>query len=290
MTDAPIHLRVHLMHALLQKVADDNGIDILHVKGPAVHPALLQQGQDGPLPRESTDADVLVRPKDAKRFLGLLRELGLEQRSRFKTGSPFEHAATVWSDTLGYSDVHRFFPGIGVRPAVAFQMLWRHRDAMQIGGWECTVPAEEDQRLILLLHAARSGNPQHRDKVRCWDEADAITRAGVRARAAELDANVALAAAIGELSRYKGHRTYRLWEQFSRSEGHSRTDEWVARLSAARTPWHAASLLVRAFRVNTDRMALDLGRQPTKDEIRAASRDRFRRALTERRARRKADQ
>ena len=59
--EVPIHIRVHLTHALLQHVADAEGIRLLHVKGPAVHPDLLLRDGDGePLPRHSTDADVLV--------------------------------------------------------------------------------------------------------------------------------------------------------------------------------------------------------------------------------------
>ena len=281
MTTVPVHLLAHLMHAFLQKVADDNGVDLLHVKGPALHDELLQRGPDGPLPRHSTDADVMVRPADAERFLRCLVEAGGEQRSGFDTGSPFDHAANIWSDHLGHADVHRFFPGIDMRPDRAFESMWERRDYRMIGAQPCATPNLEDQRLIVLLHAARSGGERQADKVRAWDDASDEVRASLLARAEHLQARVGLSAALGSLDEHRAHPSYLLWDQFSRHPEHTRTEEWIARWSAARTPRERLSVLRRAFRVNTDRLAMDLGRQPTPAEVRAATRLRYRRALGE---------
>ena len=60
-----------------------------------------------------SDADVLVRPSQVRRFVRVLEGAGWQRRSRFHTGSPFGHAQTYWHDHLGYADVHRFFPGLG---------------------------------------------------------------------------------------------------------------------------------------------------------------------------------
>ncbi|MGA4670190.1 nucleotidyltransferase family protein [Propionibacteriaceae bacterium Y1923] len=277
----PVHLLTHLMHAFLQRVADDHGIDILHIKGPAVHPDLWHHDEAGPVPRRSTDADVLVRPVDAERFLAHLVAAGCEQRSRFTTGSPFEHAANIWSDHLGHADIHLFMPGIEADPELAFASLWERRDHERIAHQGCATPSVDDQRLVLLLHAGRSGGVNNADKRRVWDEADDVVRERVRRRAAELDATVGLAAALGELDQYRDHPSYRLWQQFSTPGSHTRTDEWVARWEAARTPRQKLSVLVRATRVNTDRMRLDLGREPTRAEVRAATRERYRLALAE---------
>lgn len=285
MTTVPVHLLTHLMHAFLQHAADDAGIDILHVKGPAVHEELWQRGDDGPTPRRSTDADVLVRPGDAQRFLDLLVAAGCEQKTSFTSGSPFEHAANVWSDQLGHADIHRRFPGIEVRPERAFDALWARREYVEIAHQRCAVPALEDQRLVLLLHAARSGGANRHDKVRAWDEASPSVQASLLRRVDELEANVGLAAALGTLDEYRHHPSYLLWDQFSRNPEHTRTDEWIARWKASRSPRQRLSVLVRALQVNTDRLAMDLGREPTPAEVTAAKRDRFRRALREARDR-----
>lgn len=282
----PVHLLTHLMHAFLQRVADDHSIDILHVKGPAVHPELWQRRDQVAVPRRSTDADVLVRPDHAERFLAHLVAAGCEQRSSFTTGSPFEHAANIWSDQLGHADIHLFFPGIDLEPEAAFAALWQRRATVQIAHQGCAVPSITDQRLVLLLHAARSAGANKHDKVRVWDEATPEVQAEVRARAEQLQATVGLAAALGELDQHRRHHpSYRLWQQFSSPEQHSRTDEWAARFRAARGPRQKLSVLTRSLQVNTDRMAMDLGREPTRAEVRAASRERYKRALAEARDR-----
>ena len=52
----PSHVRLELVHAYMQIVADACGADILHVKGAAIHPE-LSDGRRG-----SLDVDILVRP------------------------------------------------------------------------------------------------------------------------------------------------------------------------------------------------------------------------------------
>ncbi|MFX0538044.1 nucleotidyltransferase family protein [Ornithinimicrobium sp. Y1847] len=282
--EVPSHVRPHLMHAFLQHVADRSGIDVLHIKGASVHPDLLARDGDGaPRWRPSVDADLLVRPEDASRMLRILAEHGCTQWSSFVSGSPFEHAANVTHESFGGADVHRWFPGFRVAPGRVFDQLWERRQVVPIAHRECGTPDLLDQRLILLLHAARSGSAKAGDKVRAWDEADDDTRRRIRQRADELGATVGLAAAIGELDLHRRDRTYRLWHLFSRQTDHSRTEEWVARVMAARNPLHAASVLGRSVLPNTDWLAIELGRPPTRAEIRRAWLGRFTRAVRERR-------
>lgn len=265
----PTSLRPALLHGLVQRIADDQGIDLLHIKGPAVNESLLAVDAEGnPVPRGSSDADVLVRPKDAKRLVTCLVDAGLRRRAGFISGSPFEHAASLWSDALGWIDVHRYFPGVTLKPARAFELWWQTREPFTLAHVPVSVPSLLDQRLILLLHAARSGSLEHPDKVRSWTRASSDTRAEIRARADECGATVALAAAIGELDLYRDDPAYQLWDQFSRNPDHTRTEEWVARVKAARNPLHAASVAVRALAVNTDRLGMDLGHDPSGGDVR----------------------
>lgn len=278
----PLAIRVRFMHATLQFLADQAGIRILHIKGPALHPDLLQHDATGAaVPRSSTDADVIIEPGRAAEFLALATRTRFRQVTEFETGSPFEHAATVWADDLGYADLHRFFPGVNASAAAAFEELWRGRESIELAGRACQVPSLEAQRLILLLHHARSGGGARRDKVVAWDEASDEQRAGVRDLARRLDAELALAAAIGELDRFRDTAGFELWDQFSRHPDHTRTAEWRARIRAARTPWAKVRLVGRSLLVNTDHLAMSLGHQPTRKEIVQAWFRRIRRGAQE---------
>src|SRR5829696_4532486 len=144
---APIAARVHLTHAVVQKLADDRRIDLLHLKGPAVLPGLRAEG------RQSSDVDVLVRPSHLFRLVEALELIGFEQRTGFATGSVFAHAANWWHDDWGWVDVHVSWPGVTLDAEQAFDVLARDSIHRQIAHWDCPVPDRTAQRLILVLHS-----------------------------------------------------------------------------------------------------------------------------------------
>ncbi len=271
MRAAPIAARVHLAHAVVQKLADDAGIDLLHLKGPAVLPGLRAEG------RHSSDVDVLVRPSHLDRLVAAVESVGFEQRTGFATGSVFAHAANWWHDDWGWVDVHVSWPGVTVDAERAFDVLARDRVVRPIAHRDCHVPDRTAQRLILVLHSARSGGTADLDHA--WSGAEPHEQDAVRALAAELRAEVALAAGIGELELHRGDPTYLLWRHVT--QGGSRLDEWRARLAAATTVRAKADLLTAAMRVNRDHLRMELGRAPTRTEVRARQRLRVRRAVTE---------
>ena len=273
--------RIQIAHAALQAAADEHGIRTLHIKGPALHESLLRVVDGKPKPRGSTDADVLVEPRAARRFVKVLKEYGWNQYTTFTSGSPFGHAATMWHEQLGYADIHRYFPGIGIPAEESFMRMWRTRHAIVLAQRVCWVPSVEQQRLILLLHAARSAGTSSADYAPAWGNVDDDIRLDVRALAAEFRADLPLAAAIGELEQWRGDRRHDLWHQFSSNQPHSRTEEWVARIKAANGPIDAGKIAVRSLFVNTDHLAMKLGRQPTRKEIWEAWLSRFRRAADE---------
>ncbi len=277
----PTPERLQLTHAAIQFVCEVEGARALHIKGPALHTELLQLQDGQPVPRSSTDADVLVEPRLARRVMQSLMKQGWRRVASFETGSPFGHAACVWHDKLGYADIHRSFPGIGLRPNDAFDRFWHDRTAIQLGHRVCYVPSLEHQRLVLLLHAARSGDPGVADVEAAWHRPDDEVRSRTRQVAREFDAELPLAAAIGELEQYRDNRHYELWKQFSSGDHVVRSAEWRARLKAARGPVDAAKLVVRSVLVNTDRLAMDLGRRPTPTEVWKAWLRRMHRAVDE---------
>ncbi|SEB68298.1 Uncharacterised nucleotidyltransferase [Nocardioides exalbidus] len=271
----PIAARVHLSHTVVQALADLHGVDLLHLKGPAVLPGLREPG------RHSSDVDVLVRPRHLPALVTALESSGWEQRTTFAAGSVFAHAANWWHDDWGWVDVHLHWPGVTVDAEHAFDIFARDLIHHPIAHRPCPVPGTAAQRLILVLHSARSGGTT--DVQYAWEAADAEQQADVRSLAAELGAEVALAAGIGELEQHRDDPTYLLWRHFL--EGGTRIGEWRARWAAARGVRAKSHLLTAAMRVNQDHLRMELGRPPTKEEIRAKQRERLQKARDEVRSR-----
>jgi hypothetical protein len=254
----PLQVRLRFGHAAVQYVADQVGADILHIKGAAVDPT-LRSGHFG------TDVDVIVRPDQVAILDRALRRAGWTLYSTFANGSPFGHAQTYLHADWGYLDVHRRFPGIAVGPAEAFDRMWEDRARLEIAGVSCSVPSVIAQRVMLVLNAARSSSGGRRDLPIVWDGADAAQRAAMARLVSLLRAEVAFAAATGDLERYRDEREYLLWKVVS--EGGPRSLEWWARIRAAHGFRARLRLVARAPLVNVDHLAHRLGRRPTKWEV-----------------------
>jgi hypothetical protein len=114
-----------------------------------------------------------------------------------------------------------------------------------------------------VLHAARTRTGG--DLELAWYGAADDERAAVRAMAAELRAETALAAGLGELDTVVGDPSADLWRYYS--QGGTRLDEWKARLRAAPTRREAARVLASAVLVNRDYLRMELGHQPSRREV-----------------------
>lgn len=284
----PTSVGIRFTHAALQVLAEDNSIDVLHIKGPAVDDrllAVLPTGDtlsDAPatVARQSVDADVLVRPAHVTRFFEVMHQHGWTTAYRFADGSAFEHAATLTHPVLSPADVHRRFPGIGIDAATAFERMWSERQTTLIAGTPCPVPSLRAQRLVLIVHAAREGALQHSDIQRSWTLATEEERAALLHLAYEVGAEVALAAGTGRLQEYKGARGYGLWRALStREPSHVRI--WVARVRSEPTITAALRTAVHLILPNPRRMHTTLGRRPTVREMARAYAQRARWGLRE---------
>src|SRR6188474_529338 len=103
----PPAVGIRFAHAALQVLAEENGIDLLHIKGPAVDHSLLEAREPVAgdveiadearlvVSRASIDADVLVRPAHVDRLFDVVHRHGWTTKYRFEDGSAFEHAATL---------------------------------------------------------------------------------------------------------------------------------------------------------------------------------------------------
>jgi hypothetical protein len=272
----PVTVGVQFAHATLQVLAEDGGIDLLHIKGPAVDTSLLALRQPDEshaddavaetVPRRSVDADVLVRPSHVPRLFDAMHAHDWTTLYRFEDGSAFEHASTMSHPFLALVDVHRRFPGITGDAETAFDRLWADHHTATIGGYPCAVPSVTAQRLVLILHAARGGQLQHTDIRRSWTDASDDERAAVQRLADEVGAEVALAAGTGRLHEYEGAHDYELWLALSTRES-ARPRVWWARVRAAPSTRAAVRTAVRLLVPNPHRMEVTLGRPPTTREL-----------------------
>jgi len=255
----PLPVRLRFGHAAVQRLAENIGVDMLHIKGAAVDPTLRPGNYAG------TDVDVLVRPAQVPALDRAMRQHGWRLYSTFEYGSPFGHAQTYLHDAWGYVDLHRFFPGIKLEPGRAFDVFWSDRHETEIATVGCPVPHVTAQAVLLLLNAARAPRQARSDVSAAWREASEEQRREIERLVGRLHAEVAFAAATGGLERYVNARDYRLWKVVS--EGGSRSEEWWARIRAAPNVWAGLRIAARAPLVNVDHLAHRLGRTPTRRDI-----------------------
>lgn len=259
--DVPLPVRVELAHAAVQVLAEQAGVDVLHIKGPAVHPGLRTAARTG------SDVDVIVRPSGVDDLLAALAAHGWRVETGFETGSAFDHAANFYHESWGLLDVHRHYPGMDRDPGRAFERLWGSRGHVELAHVRCPVPEPIAQSLVLLLHAARTPLPDgaHPDIAPNWTDRTPEDRDRIRALASDTGSTVALAAATGELDRYRGEPEAAVWEVFV--HGGDRLDEWGARFRAARGPAAKTSVALRSLRVNHYYLAQKLGHAPSRSEV-----------------------
>ncbi|MEI2779516.1 MAG: nucleotidyltransferase family protein [Tetrasphaera sp.] len=258
----PDMVRAAFGHVALQEVAETAGVDLLHVKGPALDSALSWAG------RTSSDADVLVRPRHLVRLLTAVSGVGWRQYDTFAASSAFSHAITFHHDWWGYADIHRLVPGFRVAPEEAFDYLWHRRETTHIAGRPCPVPDRAAQALVLLLHAARSRNPSkgEQDLDQAWFAQRPDFRDEVRRTAAILDAQMPLAVALDDdVDAYWDDPDLDLWMVLS--SGGSRLREWKARIKGSHGMRGKAATVAKSVVVNTDHLAIMLGRTPTAQDV-----------------------
>lgn len=258
--EIPMAARLRLAHGALQALADHASVRVLHVKGVAWDPALTR----GRWP--STDCDLLVDPAGVEAMVDALEGASWQRMTTFEHGSVFAHAATYYHPVWGTVDLHRWFPGLHRDPAASFEALWSERVLVEHGGRPIAVPSLIGQRLIMLVHAARTGRHEASGDVeRAWHSASDDERMAVEALARRLDAVVPLAIATGREDDVIGLPQARLWTALHEHE--NSTAVWFARLRDARGVREHVAVLWSAMHVNPDHLALRLGRAPTRVDL-----------------------
>jgi hypothetical protein len=250
----PQDMRIRLGHALVEYTAHTHKLRLLHIKGYAVDPGLYPAG------RRSSDIDVLVHPADVDALIDLLKASGWNRVTGFKSGSLFQHAATLWHDSWGYIDVHRDFPGVGAPPAEFFDELWTCRKSRDIADVSCTVPAAEHQALLVVLHAGRDSTRGASDVSHLQGTLSVEAWQGVQSEANRFAAELAFAAATGRLAEHQAHPEHDVWAAIS--TGSSRLELLLARARAANTISSRIVVVASALQPNRDHLRMTLHREP----------------------------
>lgn len=262
---APLGSRLRICHALLDYVGAQVGIRVLHIKGVTID-ADLAVGR-----HSSTDCDVLVHPDDVHSYIQALENSGWELRTHFEHGSVFGHAVTMYHQVWGTVDVHRNFPGIASDAAGTFEKWWADRRAIELGGATVHTLSPIDQRVLLLLHAARNGEtPRNHDFNTTWVEASEPERRALEKRVIELGGRTPLMILTddGDGTRRRtvmNEPNFQLWDATIR--GANATEVWRAQLLDAKSPWEKIQILWKAMHVNRDHLGIQLGRVPTRRDV-----------------------
>ena len=224
----PLSARVHLSHAAVETIALDAGVDLLHIKGPALLPDLRARD------RGSSDVDVLVAPAHLARLRAGARPARVGAPQRLRLGIRVPPRGQLVPRQLGLRRRARPLAGSpgGCRGGVRGVRPGQHRQ--DIAHVPCRVPNRTAQILILVLHAARS-HGSSADIELAWNRVTQEDRDAVRALADRAAGPHRLRRRCRR-ARLRRRRPLRptLWRYYSQ-EGGSRLDEWRARWRAAET-------------------------------------------------------
>jgi Uncharacterised nucleotidyltransferase len=189
-------LAIDSLTARITELFDDNGVESILLKGPAVANWLYR---DQPA-RAYGDSDLLVSPENWEKAHALLRGIGFAD-ALGPLAHPRMESITSHSWVRGEQnvDLHCSIWGIGAEPAKVWEVLRPRTVPMEVGGREVRVLAPAPRALHLGLHAAQ--HTAEAGKTR-WDLELAIAQLpeevwGEAARiAADLDATAAFATGL----------------------------------------------------------------------------------------------
>jgi hypothetical protein len=188
---------IELLQPAILSIASRASVRALVIKGRT----LADQGLRSP--KEPSDVDILVDPREFPRLVDLLsaegwrdRDLGVLPPLPDRPVAVAPHAITLVRDGMPVNlDLHRYFPGFLDRPDRVFDQLWGQRSSSMIANVSCSVPSVQDHWLLAMLHVARSSDIAQSRELQAWiAERTVSERHAVLNRATELCAEQALKA------------------------------------------------------------------------------------------------
>lgn len=140
-----------LAHALVARVASDQALRVLAIKGPAVAVQGLREE------REPMDVDVLVHPDDLKALVSSLESVGWYDHVQSTAPRILPpHSVNMlharW--TVGI-DVHHYFPGFLAGATKVFDALWDRRVTLSMADAPVLSCDPVGQTAVVALHLLR---------------------------------------------------------------------------------------------------------------------------------------
>lgn len=189
---SPLH---ELVYALLQRMADENDVDIVFIKGPTLHAQGLRDRE------HSGDVDCWVRPGQEVRLAEAMTAWGWRPAYSAFTSTRVLHSLTLRAGEWGSAiDVHSWFPGIALDHQRAFSLIEESAEARRFAGVDARTPGREVHAVISALHDVRPVSGQLADSSQNQRAAQTLKRAGERVIAAsrKLNSDFALSDALHE--------------------------------------------------------------------------------------------
>lgn len=143
---SPLH---ELVYGLVAAVAAQAGIDIVFIKGPALHAQGLRERE------HSGDVDVWVDPARTEDLIDELTRWGW-QRVPFDFHESMYHSVTMEGSAWGCEiDVHYRFPGMAVAAETAFGRLSAGAQSKEFAGITARIPKRVAHAVVFALHSVR---------------------------------------------------------------------------------------------------------------------------------------
>lgn len=144
---SPVH---ELVYALLAKVADQLGIDILFIKGPVLFAQGLRRRE------HSGDVDCWVREDDVETLAQAMTAWGWTPLYSIFAGTRLPHSLTLRAGDWGCAiDVHFRFPGMTIDSGLALDSMLAEAETARFAGVTVRIPAKTSHAVIQALHAVR---------------------------------------------------------------------------------------------------------------------------------------
>ena len=161
----PLSVRLRFGHAAVQHLADEIGVDLLHIKGVAVDPRLR------PMTHRGSDVDVLVRPEHVAAARPSAATARVAPLQHLRVRLAVRPRADLPARRVGIRRHPPFLPRHPRRrPDARSSDVWADRATISIAGVGCPVPSVPAQAVLLMLNAARS-RADRQDVEVVWREA-----------------------------------------------------------------------------------------------------------------------
>lgn len=289
----PVGEGVELAYLMVARIARDEGVRALAVKGPAAAEYGLRSK------RPVADADILVDPADFERLYSLLRQRGWHPRTGREAPRFLEwHSRTLIHDSWPCDiDLHRYFPGFFGRPQEVFEILWGGRRVRSGMSGSVLLPSPAGMAAVVALHAARA--PESERSRQDWvtveralrelfcgaerEEFREITRVG---RAQWVLRSLFVDAELGSASDDATPEQKRLWRKNQLDVAEKSAELWLEELRTAPLRRFLPVLFSAIWVPRRDIPRNDPSHLPTRAESWAFQKSRWRRGLAALRARR----